>query len=380
MTFLKGVDIVMGNNLQMSELAKEVLKALAARKNVLLSGPPGTGKSRLLNEVRELFELKSGQTGSDPAAAIPLPPALSPLPNWFPSPDKTGKRSVYQTVFDQSTMHRDFMTGLVPKVGESGVFEVTEGTLYRAAEEAKEKGQASLVIIDEINRGPAVAVFGSTLVGLEADKRLPESGPSENTQYFEILNTSGKKESYALPEDLYILAAMNEADTSVEPLDVAFLRRFHKIHLEPKESILRSHFGLASSVAMPESYSAPEHIFEAIVRAFTQVNDQILIGRGPEYRLGHGALMHQKVESPDIGFAQEYAAVAWSTMRSHIEEVFFGNSEAIAEILQAGTPGSMFSIKEAYFAGQIVRRIVSPSHPSPNELYAQLKTMASTHQ
>ncbi|MGP7815024.1 AAA family ATPase [Glutamicibacter soli] len=358
--------------------AEAVLKALATRKNVIIAGPPGTGKSRLLNLVRELFTWDQGTTGSAPAARIPLPPARGPIPAWFPSPNQIDDRVVFQTVFDQNTKYRDFMRGLVPKVSEPGVFEVTKGTFYRASLHAKVAGQAALVIIDEINRGPAVAAFGSALVGLEADKRIPTNGnDTPSTQYFEILGDAGEHEAFALPHDLYVLAAMNEADTSVEPLDVAFLRRFHLHRLEPDLGTLRAHLGLPTTPGvLPSAPTSAKDYYEALAQAFPKINRQILLGRGQAYQLGHGALMHAEVDLNSVGFAQEYIAAAWATLRAHIDEVFFGNTRAISDVLQAENSQSPYSMEEELFAGQTVRRINGPTRPTADQLYKLLNLIS----
>lgn len=359
--------------------AAAVLKALATRKNVIIVGPPGTGKSRLLNQVRELFKWDQSKTGSSPTARIPVPPAHGPIPEWFPSPDQTADRKVFQTVFDQNTKYRDFMRGLVPTVGQAGVFEVTSGTFYRGARHAEQAGNAALVIIDEINRGPAVAAFGSALVGLEADKRLPTDGkPTETTQEFEILGDNGGHQSFALPHDLYTLAAMNEADTSVEPLDVAFLRRFHLHRLEPQSDILRAHLGLSPTpMELTESPTTAIDYYEALAQAFTKINEQILLGRGQAYQLGHGALMHAPAPKTDLAAAREYVIACWATLRGHIDEVFFGNTRAISDVLRAENTKSLYSLEEATFAGQNVRRIVGPSRPSADDLYRLLVLIAT---
>lgn len=359
--------------------AKAVLKALAVRKNVIIAGSPGTGKSRLLNQVRELFMWDQGMTGSSPTGRIPIPPANGPIPAWFPSPTQTASRKVFQTVFDQNTKYRDFMRGLVPKVSDPGAFEVTSGTFYRASLHACKDGHAALVIIDEINRGPAVAAFGSAIVGLEADKRLLTSGDTaETTQHFEILGDSGEHESFALPNDLYVLAAMNEADTSVEPLDVAFLRRFHLHRLEPQPDTLRAHFGLPLEAApLPETPTSAADYYEALAQAFSKINQQIILGRGHAYQLGHGALMHTAADSGAVGAAQEYVADAWATLRGHIDEVFFGNTRAISDVLRAENSKSPYVLDEATFAGQTVRRITGPTRPTVGELYKLLTLIAA---
>jgi 5-methylcytosine-specific restriction protein B len=359
--------------------ARSVLKALAIRKNVIIAGSPGTGKSRLLNQVRELFMWDQGTTGSSPTGRIPIPPASGPIPAWFPSPHQTASRRVFQTVFDQNTKYRDFMRGLVPRVAKPGEFEVTSGTFYRASLHAREDGHAALVIIDEINRGPAVAAFGSALVGLEADKRLLTNGDAtETTQHFEILGDSGEHESFALPNDLYVLAAMNEADTSVEPLDVAFLRRFHLHRLEPQAGTLRAHFGLPLEPApLPEIPMSAADYYEALAQAFSKINQQIILGRGHAYQLGHGALMHTAADPSAIGAAREYVADAWATLRGHIDEVFFGNTRAISDVLRAENSKSPYVLDEATFAGQTVRRINGPTRPTVDELYKLLTLIAT---
>lgn len=358
---------------------RAVLRALVVSKNVIISGPPGTGKSRLLTKVREFFEWELGNTGASPYGVIPLPPATSPIPDWFPSPDRTASRQSFPTVFDQNTKYRDFMRGLVPKVGQAGDFEVTSGTLYRASLHAAKDGHAALVIIDEINRGPAVAAFGSAIVGLEADKRLDSDGEkTETTQEFEILGDGGEHERFSLPNDLYILAAMNEADTSVEPLDVAFLRRFYPFRLEPSVAVLREHLGLPETPApLPDAPTAPADIYEALVQAWAVINDQILIGRGAPYRLGQGALMPTAAPVGSLAEANEYVGHVWAKIRAHINEVFFGNTRAVSDLLRAEEEGSPYTLVEATFAGQSVRRINGPDLPNPDQLYRLLKLIAA---
>lgn len=359
---------------------KAVLIALATRKNVIVSGPPGTGKSRLLNQVRDLFEWDSSTMGADPDGAIPLPDERGNIPPWFPSPHRLGERHTFATVFDQNTKYRDFMRGLVPTVGVAGQFQVTDGTLYRASMHALEGENAALVIVDEINRGPAVAAFGSALVGLEPDKRYgPEGERLPSTQEFELLGDEGESIPFALPADLYVLAAMNEADTSVEPLDVAFLRRFAPYRLEPQPEILRDHLRLPGA-SSPIKTAPNDHrdVYEALAQAWVVLNKQVLLARGPAYQLGHGALMHRIPPTNGSPAALEYAAEAWATLRAHLDEVFFGDTRAMVDVLHAGEDGSPYELEEATFAGQTVARIVGPLRPSPDELYKLLTIIANS--
>lgn len=374
-----------------SEDCKQALKLLARSRNVLVSGPPGTGKSKLLAEVALAFETAFGVAPSggppqlNPIGNIPIPPASSGVVKDIPAPTKT-VRKVFRTVFHQNSKYRDFVSGITPavnKVAGAADFCIVEGTLYRASKHAKMANGAALLIIDEINRGPAVQVFGGAIVAIESDKRLaPDGSMRAETQYFELLDpASGNVVEYALPHDLYILAAMNQADASVEPLDVAFLRRWEPLRLEPDEKSLRDYYGLGpmSANALPNTPTYVSDALEASVRAWVAVNQQIALGRGPEFQIGHGVLMS------DVGphilalpEALEALCVGWSKVRAHVEEVFFGDTRGIAATLNAldGPAFNPFKLTETTFADDLRFRLEGPNNFNEDNIYAALRAFA----
>lgn len=86
------------------------------------------------------------------------------------------------------------------------------------------------LIIEELNRGPAAAIFGDVFLLL--DRQANGSGvydiasPSpEFAQWFDSAtgNTDGR---VRMPSNLWLLATMNSADQGVFPLDTAFRRRW----------------------------------------------------------------------------------------------------------------------------------------------------------
>ncbi|OBI13391.1 hypothetical protein A5712_05160 [Mycobacterium sp. E2327] len=219
-----------------------------------------------------------------------------------------------------------------------------------------------------------MAAFGSALVGLDADKRLGLEGePVPTTQQFELLGDEGTSELFALPADVYVLAAMNEADTSVEPLDVAFLRRFAPYRLEPQPTVLRAHLGLpGSQAALKDKPENSLDVYEALVQGWEVLNKAILLARGGAYQLGHGALMHRAASQSSMAAAKEYALEAWATIRGHLDEVFFGDTRAMIDILRAEDVASPYSVEESVFAGQSVSRIVGPNRLDGEQLYRLL--------
>lgn len=379
----------------LSNDCKAALELLSRSRNVLISGPPGTGKSKLLAEVAAAFAAGAptvaggGAPVHNPKSPVPIPPAAGAVdPAWakiYPSANNKN-RKVFRTVFHQNSKYRDFLTGLAPainvKAGQAD-FRVMHGTLYRASEHAKQAGAASLLIVDEINRGPAVQVFGGSIVAIESDKRLaPGGGTRPETQFFELLDPgTGDIIEYALPHDLYILAAMNQADASVEPLDVAFLRRWEPMKLEPDEQALRTFYNNVAGVnaPLPPAATTTAHALEASVRAWKEVNKQISIGRGAEFQIGHGVLMADASPSAmPLLEALAFLCVGWAKVRAHVEEVFFGDVRGVATALNAmGTAThNPFALDETQFADEIRYRLKGPVNLTPATIYDALRAFA----
>lgn len=349
--------------------ALEIFNLLKIKKNVVLSGAPGTGKSRLLNEVASLFMEENGTELTttpkhNPSSPIPIPKAV---------PTSTVNRKVFRTVFHQNTKHREFVSGIVPNIGNDSGFHVMAGTLYKASEFAKEH-DASLLIIDEINRGPAVQIFGGSIVAIEMDKRLDDQqSPTRKTQFFEMqCPKSGGIIEYALPSNLYILAAMNQADTSVEPMDVAFLRRWFPYKLKADHNILQNEFGISDLNNLPDSPSTKEDVLKIAISAWKEINHRIALGRGEEFQLGHGIFLTQDYNQlQGVDDSLIYVCELWSLILAHVEEVFFGDIRGIAAVLNASESDKTAPIQlvESYFADEPRVTIKFPNSIDKSNIY-----------
>lgn len=335
-----------------------IIKRLQAEKLILLMGAPGTGKTRILNQIAEIFE--NGQVSAappvyDPSASVPIPASpmattLGVLPML-----QRQNRKVFRMTLHQNSHYRDFVSGIVPKTDGTSGFRVSKGKLYEANEFAKSPDSSALLIIDEINRGPVIEVFGASIAAIEADKRLDENNvPLPTTCSFSILNPNPGPENidYQLSPHLYILAAMNQADVSVAPIDIAFLRRWGRVPLTPDYSVLLKCLGVPDGTAIPDQ---EDHntvsLYAMAAKALETINNKIIAGRGDAYQLGHGILLSKNPVPNTYDDACEYLLKCWHSIYGHIEELFFGDVSSIAFMVNADQVGSPYKTAIRSFAG-----------------------------
>lgn len=95
-------------------------------------------------------------------------------------------------------------------------------------------------IIDEINRGEASKIFGELFYAIDPGYR-GKTDLLVQTQYQNLVpETDVFADGFYVPENVYILATMNDIDRSVESMDFAMRRRFtwHEIVPDDTESML----------------------------------------------------------------------------------------------------------------------------------------------
>ena len=353
--------------------AYKILSYLQNKKNVLLMGAPGTGKSMLMNEVALAFEsaVTIAAPTNIPGAAIPIP--ANPEPNTIGALPlmQRNNRKVFRTTLHQNSKYRDFLTGITPTCDGNEGFQISKGILYRANEFAKQPDSAALLIIDELNRGPAIEVFGGSLVALESNKRLSnENTPTPNTHYFEILSpTTSDYEEYALSPHLYILAAINQADVSVAPLDVAFLRRWQSTLLLPDYTSLYDNFGVNADDTIAETSTCAQDVYAVAIKALETINKKITAGRGAEYQLGQGVFLSTQPEGNTVDKALDFVLDCWSMIYSHLSELFFGDVNAMAYLLNADANGSPYHLQEVNFAGE-TRNVLTCDNLTHENIYS----------
>lgn len=357
--------------------SKEVCRLLKSQHNVILSGPPGVGKSRLMLEVKHWFTSNSSSG-----------PAYNPRKNENPFP-KVGTntnddfipgfnkkdRKAWDITFHQGTKYKDFLRGISPTT--DGKFQVTSGPFYEALVHATKPDCASLLIIDEFNRGPAVAIFGDLLAAIEPDKRLSREGKiTPKSLSIFTLDDEGKNKAVHLPHDLYILACMNEADTSVEPIDVAFRRRFQNFRMEPKYNVLLDYFSITEKDTLPEIPQDFSDIYLSLVRTLISINSFISWTKGDEFQIGHGVVMLASPEGvPKVPeAAAKFSLDCWSKIFANLKEIYYGDSRLLAELLK--TSGNFFNLKEKFIGEGHSSRLEVEKQLTPENIYTFLRMVS----
>ncbi len=190
---------------------------LRKRKNLVLYGAPGTGKTYMVPELAvRLCDPDFDVNGSDRDELIDRYNQL-----------KVEKRISF-TTFHQSMDYEDWLEGLRPIVGDSNqvTYEVEEGIFKRLCDEAENNTKPYVMVIDEMNRGNVSKIFGELITLLEVDKR-------KGCKNAESVMLPYSKKYFQIPDNVYIIATMNSADRSLGSIDYAVRRRFAFVACKP---------------------------------------------------------------------------------------------------------------------------------------------------
>jgi 5-methylcytosine-specific restriction protein B len=266
----------------------EALNALLEKKNLVLQGPPGVGKTFVAARIAKAL------IGAD---------------------DPTRIASIQ---FHQSYSYEDFVQGFRPTA--KGTFDLRYGIFHqfcRRAQRDEATGRRYVFIIDEINRGNLSRIFGELMMLIEADKRGQEWA-------IPLAYATDAEDKFYVPANLYVIGTMNTADRSLAMVDYALRRRFRFVTLRPE-------FASPAFGAYLETNGVDAGLVKRIVSRMKTLNDAISADTknlGTGYQIGHSFFCPRNGAVADDAW---YRRVVQAEIVPLLQEYWFDDDKKVDE-------------------------------------------------
>jgi 5-methylcytosine-specific restriction protein B len=265
----------------------ETVEILKRKKNIILQGPPGVGKTFIARKLA--YEMMK----------------------------EVNDFNIEMVQFHQSFSYEDFIQGLRPTL--KGNFELKNGLFYTFCQRAiNQPEQNFFFVIDEINRGNLSKIFGELMMLIEADKR-------DEKFALKLTYAEDEEDRFYVPQNLYIIGTMNTADRSLAIVDYALRRRFAFVTLPPDygdnfRSFLSTK-GLTTGLV--------EHICSTVTKVNSKIKEDVNLGEG--FQIGHSYFCTFQTNEDETKWWNE---ILNFELKPLLEEIWFDDLSKVTEIMK----------------------------------------------
>jgi 5-methylcytosine-specific restriction enzyme B len=264
----------------------KITDLLLRKKNIILQGPPGVGKTFLARKIA------------------------------YRIMGKINDSQIRMIQFHQSYSYEDFIQGL--RMTKKGIV-IKNGVFFSFCQQAHAHPDRDFFfIVDEINRGNLSKIFGELMMLIEPDKR--------NENYaVKLTYAEDEEETFFVPSNLYIIGTMNTADRSLAIVDYALRRRFAFFQLLPEYDM--------QFVKFLRSRDISEKLATFICTNVPKVNKKILgdINLGSGFQIGHSYFCTYDGKKHEVEW---FAEVLNYEIRPLLEEIWFDNPANVDDMMK----------------------------------------------
>lgn len=290
------VSIVLNDQIINSEIQTYYDK-LMKKKNIILYGAPGTGKTRIMTQIIDAFMSCGSYDPWDNEAPIFLSPSELPT-------------SMKWCTFHPGYTYESFVLGLTPVIVNKNKlgYSYHQGPFLHQAIDSN-NGYRTLLVIDEINRANTDDVFGDTIHLLDVKNRNTTNIMLPSIIKFGNGTTLSKIEC---SDNFYVIGTMNSLDKSVAPLVPELKRIFSIIEVNPDEIALEN--------ALRTSSNIPNTFIDFLMDSFRYINKKIREYVGKEYMLGQGYVWDVVIN--DLEYEKTFADIIRFKILPHLKDIF----------------------------------------------------------
>lgn len=278
-------------------------------KNLILQGPPGSGKTRLAKQLAlylkdenaSLVDFLTDNSALNTHEAFKADPRIN---------ENGDQVKIVQ--FHPGYTYEDFVRGITTSVENGAVqYYVSDRILMDMVNRAvSEPSRPFVLIIDEMNRANLPSVLGELIYALEYRDEPVSSVYAKETSGSDV-----DPRDITIPNNLYIIGTMNTADRSIGHIDYAIRRRFVFRSVPSDISVISSDVG-------KELYNKVSEIFDGDYLSPDLTKSDVMVGHS--YFMGSAEELSRRLELEIKPLLREYVRdgiLIGSDVSERIEEL-----------------------------------------------------------